>query len=98
MDILQLYPQLTDKYSMFAKCIKETIDCIIAILKNKITKDKIILPFSTEIVTLSYALIKHISKYDAIDPNHKDTESVLKDYIMNSDYAVLILNTINKYK
>ena len=97
-DILQLYPQLTDKYSMFAKCIKETIDCIIAILKNKITKDKIILPFSTEIVTLSYALIKHISKYDAIDPNHKDTESVLKDYIMNSDYAVLILNTINKYK
>ena len=41
---------------------------------------------------------KNISKFEALDPFHPDTESILKDYYSNVEYSVLFLNAINKYK
>jgi hypothetical protein len=97
-DILQLYPQFLQSYNLYNKCIKEVIQCIIIILKNKKMENKDPLTMSVSIITLSHSLLKHISKYDVLDPFHPDIESIIRDYITNPEYSVLFLNTINKFK
>jgi hypothetical protein len=97
-DILQLYPQFNKLYVKLNKSIVNTIQCIITIMKNKQSNSNILLNFQPCIVTLSYILIKYISKIEVIDPFNKDSESIIRDYISNVEYIVLYINMIDKYK
>ncbi len=97
-DMIQLYPQLVEKFNIYNKCINETILCTMTLLKNKQMGLTEPLNFQTCIITLAYSLLKHISKFEALDPFNKDTELVLKDYYSNIEYCILFINCINKYK
>lgn len=97
-DIMQLYPQTFERFTVYTKCVNDTILCTLAIMKNKQTNSNEPLNFQTCIITLAYSLLKHISKFEALDPFNKDTELILKDYYSNIEYSVLFLNAINKYK
>lgn len=97
-DMLQLYPQFLERYNLYTKCINETIQCMISMLKNKISNENKPINVHPAINILAMSLIKHIAKFEAMDPHNENTESVLKDYIMNIEYSVLFLHTINKYK
>lgn len=97
-DMIQLYPQLFEKYSIYNRCISDVIACTLTIMKNKQTNTTEPLNFQVCIITLAHSLLKHISKYEALDPYHKDTESILRDYYSNIEYSVLFINAINKYK
>ena len=97
-EMLHLYPQFKEKYLVYSKCMNEKIACSLLIMKNKQTNNNDPLNFQTCIITLAYALYKNISKFEALDPFHPDTESILKDYYSNVEYSVLFLNAINKYK
>jgi hypothetical protein len=96
-DIIQLYPQFSNVYTLLSKCISDTIACMIIIMKNKQANTNEQLPYKPCITILSYTLLKYITKYEAIDPFSKDIESILRDYITNIEYVVLFINTINKY-
>lgn len=99
-DIIQLYPQMIERYKVYSQCINDAISCMIIIMKSKhnnIQVDSSSLTFQPCIITLAFSLIKHITKYEALDPYHKDIESILKDYIMNVEYSILFLHAINKY-
>lgn len=97
-DMMKLYPQLCERFPLYSNCVNDTILCTLAIMKNKQTNTSEPLNFQTCIITLAYSLLKHISKFEALDPYHKDSESILKDYYTNIEYSVLFLNAINKYK
>lgn len=97
-EMIQLYPQLLERFPLYSKCVNDTVLCTLAIMKNKQTNANEPLNFQTCIITLAYSLLKHISKFEALDPFNKDTESILKDYYSNIEYSVLFLNAINKYK
>lgn len=96
-DIIQLYPQFNNVYTSLSKCINDTINCIITIMKNKQANTNDQLNYKPCIITLSYALLKHISKHEALDPFNKDIESILKDYITNIEYIILFINTLSRY-
>lgn len=97
-EMIQLFPQLLERFPLYSKCVNDTVLCTLAIMKNKQTGANEILNYQTCIITLAYSLLKHISKFEALDPFNKDTESILKDYYSNIEYSVLFLNAINKYK
>lgn len=97
-EIIQLYPQLIEKFPLYAKCVNDTVLCTLDIMKNKQTNSNEPINYQTCIITLSYSLLKHIAKFEALDPFNKDTESILKDYYSNIEYSVLFLNAIGKYK
>lgn len=96
--MLQLYPQLLERFPKYTNCINDTIDCMLIIMKNKQINGNEPLNFPTCIITLAYSLHKHISKYEALDPYQKDIESILKDYCSSLEYSALFINAINKYK
>jgi hypothetical protein len=95
-EILQLYPQFAEKYKLYSKCINDTIRCMLLMLKNKLSNDNKPINVHPAIHILANSLIKHIAKFEEMDPYNENTESVLKDYIMNVEYSVLFLHTINK--
>lgn len=97
-EMIQLYPQLLERFPLYSKCINDTVTCTLKIIKNKQTNINEHLNFQTCIITLAYSLYKHISKFEALDPFNNDTESILKDYYSNIEYSILFLNAINKYK
>lgn len=97
-EMIQLCPQMFERFPLYSKCINDTVLCTLAIMKNKQTNTSEPLNFQTCIITLAYSLLKHISKFEALDPFNVDTESILKDYYSNIEYSVLFLNAINKYK
>lgn len=97
-EIVQLYPQLFQKFPLYCSCISDTISCTLDIMKNKQTGSNNKLDYQTCIITLAYSLIKYISKFEALDPYHKDTELILNDYYSNIEYSVLFINAISKYK
>lgn len=97
-EIIQLYPQMNKKYTVYTQCMTDVIKCTILIMKSKKTNIDEPLHFQPCIISLANSLIKHISKFEALDPFHADTESILKDYYSNIEYSVLFLNAINKYK
>jgi hypothetical protein len=92
-DLSKLYPQIQNKYDTIQKFINETIECIISLKKSKDYTNK-----NTSIIILANSLINDISKYEIIDYNdHVKCKSILKDYILNQQYYIWILQTLNNY-
>jgi len=93
-EILRLYPQFLTKYNKYSICIDETIKCITNILKVK-NGEKIVISTNIHIEILAQTLLKYIIKFDNINLNNPDFDLILRDYIMNMEYAVLFIDTIN---
>ena len=94
-DILHLFPQLQPKYMLYSKIIADVVSCSLTIMKNKQLGSTNELIFKPCIISLSYSLLKHINKFEALDPFDKNTEYILKDYYSNIEYSLLFINTIN---
>lgn len=97
-EMLLLYPQLLEYYNVYNKYVIDIVKCIIIIIKNKKANLDSHIHDDISIVMLSKALYKHISKNETIDPFDKNVDSIIKDYIMNPEYSMLFLHTINNYK
>lgn len=96
-EMSQLYPQLLERFPLYSKCVDETVECSLAIVRNKQQPVFEPLKYQACIIALAYSLLGNVSKFEALDPYHQDTESVLKDYYSSAEYSILFLNAISKY-
>lgn len=91
-DVIKLFPHIIERINVYSKFIDIVIKCIISILKHG--KESVTLDYDIIIYTLSMILIKYINNFDKLDPNSENIEYILRDYLMNIEYALLFIDAM----
>jgi len=94
-EFLALYPQWVRQYQIYEEFVNNVIQTIIhATRQRAMTPASRVPALKSATGQVASALLNHISRYERITPFHKETESIVRDYVVNPEYAYLFLNAI----
>jgi hypothetical protein len=95
-DFLALCPDWADRFRGYGEFVDNVIHLVVHTLRQRA-----MLPTSREprldsaTGRVAKALLEHICRHENLGPFHKDTELVVRDYVVNPEYAYLFLRTLN---
>ena len=97
-DFLAIYPHWAPRFQAFEEFVNNVIHQAVHALRQRS-----MIPASREPAMRSAtgqvakALLDHICRYETLTAFHKDTEKIVRDYIVNPEYAFLFLRAIHSH-
>jgi hypothetical protein len=94
-DFLALYPDWTARFQAYEEFVNNVIHLVI-----HATRQRALAPMSREpslkspTGQVARALLDHICRFEKLTAFHKDTESIVRDYVINPEYALLFLRAM----
>jgi len=95
-DFLALYPQWAKRFQAYEEFVNNVVHLII-----HTTRQRAMAPTNREpslksaTGQVAKALLAHISRYEKITAFNKETESIVRDYVVNPEYAFLFLRAMS---
>jgi hypothetical protein len=92
-EFLALYPKWAPKFQVYDEFVKNVIQIIIyTISQRTLVKRSPIIKTPTS--HIAHMLLEHISLFEKLTAFHKDTASIVRDYVVNPEYAFLFLQAL----
>jgi hypothetical protein len=94
-DFLALYPDWAARFQAYEEFVNNVIHLVI-----HATRQRALAPMSREpslkspTGQVARALLDHICRFEKLTAFHKDTESIVRDYVINPEYALLFLRAM----
>jgi hypothetical protein len=93
-DFLALYPGWAGRFLAYEEFVNNVIQLVIHTIRQRATAGAHEAALKTPTSQVARAILDHISRFEQLMPFHKDTESVVRDYVVTPDYAFLFLRAM----
>ena len=93
-DFLALYPGWAGRFLAYEEFVKNVIQLVVHTVRQRATAGAHEAALKTPTSQVARAILDHISRFEQLMPFHKDTESIVRDYVVTPDYAFLFLRAM----
>lgn len=94
-DFLALYPQWTKRFQTYEEFVNNVVHLVIhATRQRAMAPTSREPPLTSATGQVAKALLVHICRYEKLAAFHKDTVSIVRDYVVNPEYAFLYLHAM----
>jgi len=95
LDFLALYPNWVPRFQAFEEFVNNVVHLVIHAIRQRAMAPASREPaMKSATGQVARALLDHICRYESLTAFHKDTESIVRDYVVNPEYAFLFLRAM----
>ncbi len=95
LDFLALYPGWVARFQAFEEFVNNVVHLVIHALRQRaMAPSSREPPMRSATGQVARALLDHICRHENLTAFHKDTESIVRDYVVNPEYAFLFLRAM----
>ena len=94
-DFLALYPDWAARFQAYEEFVNNVIHLVIHAIRQRAMAPASREPaLKSPTGQVARALLEHICRFEKLTAFHKDTESIVRDYVINPEYAFLFLRAM----
>lgn len=94
-DFLALYPDWAARFQAYEEFVNNVIHLVIHAIRQRAMAPASREPaLKSPTGQVARALLEHICRFEKLTAFHKDTESIVRDYVVNPEYAFLFLRAM----
>ena len=90
---LALYPDWAARFQAYEEFVNNVIHRIVNAIRHRAVDREV--TFNSPTGQVAHALLGHICRYEKLTAFHKHVESIVRDYVVNPEYAFLFLRTMH---
>ena len=97
-DCIALFPDWKAKFNAYEEFIKNVVHNIIHMSRQAAMGAASRQPIPKSATTaIAKALLEHITRHESLSAFHQDTESIIRDYVTNPEYALVYMKAMRSH-